>query len=55
MAQPSFVATLGPQAKYDPIIDKDKFEKELVSLEVFIHSACNAMLVYIYIIHSIIL
>ena len=33
MAQaPSFVATLGPRAKYDPVIDKEKFEKELVSL-----------------------
>lgn len=27
--QPSF---LEPQPKYDPIIDKDKFEKELVSV-----------------------
>lgn len=27
---PSFVSTIGPRAKYDPIIDKEKFEKELV-------------------------
>lgn len=35
--QPSF---LEPQPRYDPIIDKDKFEKELVSISCLVKLVC---------------
>ena len=39
--KPSF---LEPQPKYDPIIDKDKFEKELVSVSRPLELACTGYL-----------